>query len=63
MINPLQQKLLYASPVLIFKQLNWYLNFSTQFMKNITLTDKDKNFEMNGILWIIKQIMQHVLKM
>jgi hypothetical protein len=43
MINPLQQKLPHASPVLTFKQLNWYLNFSTQFMKNILLlTEKDK---------------------
>jgi len=26
-INPLQQKLLHASPVLTFKQMNGYLNF------------------------------------
>ena len=63
MINPLQQKLLHAEPVLNFKQLNLYLDFSAQFMKNISFYRKVQEYETNGILWKLKQIMQHALKM
>ena len=42
-------------------QLGWYLNFSTWFMKNI-FQQKIQNYETNGFLWEIKQIMQYVLK-
>jgi len=39
-----------------FKQLGLYLNFYALLMKNVLLEQKKmKNYEINGILWDIKQ--------
>jgi len=47
---------------LTFKQPGWYLNFISWFFKNVLFEQKKIDYEIN-ILWKIKWIMHHVLKM
>jgi hypothetical protein len=50
---------------LTFKLLGWYSNFNAWFMKKgmYFWNRKSCNFEINGILWEIKLVMQQVSKM